>query len=81
MKKEYIEPQTTDIMDVDTELLLGSGVDSSLVTGEGGDVNIDYGGIDTGGKKDPDAKKGTFHSVWEDNNPNLIYDIWNDEQE
>ena len=81
MKKEYIEPQTTDIMDVDTELLLGSGVDSSLVTGEGGDVNIDYGGIDTGGNKDPDAKKGTFHSVWEDNNPNLIYDIWNDEQE
>ena len=81
MKKEYIEPQITYIKDVDTELLLGSGVDSSLVTGEGGDVNIDYGGIDTGGNKDPDAKKGTFHSVWEDNNPNLIYDIWNDEQE
>lgn len=81
MKKEYIEPQITYIKDVDTELLLGSGVDSSLVTGEGGDVNIDYGGIDTGGNKEPDAKKGTFHSVWEDNNPNLIYDIWNDEQE
>lgn len=76
MKREYIKPQITGIMDVNTELLLGSGVDSSLVTGEGGDVNIDYGGIDTGGNKDPDAKKGTFHSVWEDNNPNLIYDIW-----
>ena len=82
MKREYIKPQITDIMDMDTELLLGSEVDPNRVTGEGDnvDVDIDYGGIDTGGKKDPEAKKGTFFSVWEDDNPNLIYDVWNDEE-
>ena len=81
MKREYIKPQITDILDLDTELLLSSVVDSSRVTGEGGKVDIDYGGIDTGGNKDPEAKKSTFYSVWDDNNPNLINDIWKDEEE
>lgn len=81
MKREYIKPQITDMLDLETELLLGSVVDPSRVTGEGGDVDLDYGGIDTGGNKDPEAKKGTFYSVWEDNNPNLIYDVWKDEEE
>lgn len=81
MKREYIKPQITDILDLDTELLLGSEVDSSRATGEGGNVDIDYGGIDTGGNKDPEAKKSTFYSVWDDNNPNLINDIWKDEEE
>jgi hypothetical protein len=81
MKREYIKPQITDILDLDTELLLSSVVDSSRVTGEGGNVDIDYGGIDTGGNKDPEAKKSTFYSVWDDNNPNLINDIWKDEEE
>ena len=79
MKREYIKPQITDIMDMDTELLLGSEVDPNRVTGDGGNVDIDYGGIDTGGKKDPEAKKGTFFSVWEDDNPNLIYDVWKED--
>jgi hypothetical protein len=49
------------------------------VTGDGENVDIDYGGIDTGGKKDPEAKKGIFFSVWEDDNPNLIYDVWKED--
>ncbi len=78
MKKEYKTPQLTEILDVDTELLLGSVVDPNLVTGEGGEVDIDYGGVDEGGNKDPEAKQGIAFNVWEDNNPNMIYNVWSD---
>lgn len=80
MKKEYKAPQLTEILDMNTELLLGSGVDSSLVTGtdEEGEVDLDYGGIDTGGNKDPEAKQGIAFSVWEESSPNLLYDVWSD---
>ena len=49
------------------------GLTDNLLTGSlTGDVDgnggIGYGGVDTGGKKDPEAKEylpDEFHSVWE----------------
>lgn len=78
MKREYFEPQIKIFMDMEAELLAGSLGGS--VTG-GGDVEIDYGGVDTGGNKDPEAKPCTIYDAWEEKKPNLIYDVWKDEQE
>ena len=78
MKKEYIEPQVTDIKDVDTELLAGSLTGSVTGSSEDGNVGLDYGGVDTGGNKDPEAKPCIIFDPWEEWKPNLIYDIWND---
>ena len=75
MKRVYFEPQIKLILDINTELLVGS---SGGVTGSiDGDVQIEYGGVDEEGTIDPEAKKNSY-SVWEERNSNLIYDIWND---
>ncbi len=75
MKRVYFEPQIKLILDINSELLVGS---SGGVTGSiDGDVQIDYGGVDEEGTIDPEAKKNSY-SVWEERNSNLIYDIWND---
>lgn len=59
MKKEYIIP----IIKVETigteELLVDSGVTGDGVT------NVDYGGIDVEGTKDPSAKE-YFFNVWDE---------------
>ena len=78
MKRVYFEPQIKLILDINTELLVGS---SGGVTGSiDGDVQIDYGGVDEEGTIDPEAKKNSY-SVWEERNSNVIYDIWNDDED
>lgn len=79
MKREYIEPQIRIVLDVEAKLLAGSLGGS--VTGSGGDVEIDYGGVDDGGLVDPEAKPCVIYDVWEERKPNLIYDIWNDDKD
>lgn len=60
-KTAYIEPQVkTCMMDIDS-LMIGS------VTGDNG---TDWGGVDEGGNKDPDANSA---SVWEEDR------AWNDQ--
>jgi hypothetical protein len=46
-------------------LFMESLMQASGVKG-GGDINIDYGGVDDEGKKDPTAKDFSSHSVWDD---------------
>ena len=78
MKRVYFEPQIKLFLDINSELLVGS---SGGVTGSiDGDVQIDYGGVDEEGTIDPEAKKNSY-SVWEERNSNLIYDIWNDDED
>ena len=79
MKREYLEPQIKLILDMEAELLAGSLGGS--VTGSGGDVEIDYGGVDTGGNKDPEAKPCVIYDPWEERKPILIYDIWTDDED
>lgn len=77
MKRVYFEPQIKLILDINTELLVGS---SGGVTGSiDGDVQIDYGGVDEQGTIDPEAKPCTIYDAWEEKKPNLIYDVWKDE--
>lgn len=62
MKKEYLKPGIKVLGAIAEDLLSGS------VTGDpnGG---IGYGGVDTGGNKDPEAKQyipDEFQSVWSD---------------
>lgn len=63
MKKTYCEPSIKMLMGLTDNLLTGS------LTGDvDGNGGIGYGGVDTGGKKDPEAKEylpDEFHSVWE----------------
>ena len=46
-------------------LFMESLMQNSGVKG-GGDVNIDYGGVDENGEKDPSAKLYEGTSVWDD---------------
>ena len=78
MKRVYFEPQIKLILDINTELLVGS---SGGVTGSiDGDVQIDYGGVDEEGTIDPEAKKNSY-DVWEERKSKVIYDIWNDDED
>lgn len=61
MKKTYKEPSIKK-MEIFDELL-------QTTSGTTGDNGTGYGGVDTGGKKDPEAKQyipDEFHSVWSD---------------
>ena len=66
MKTKYIKPMAWVFagMSPCNTLLAGSGVTGN----SGGSGNgIGYGGVDTGGGKDPSAKNGlTIKDVWED---------------
>ena len=68
MKKRYYKPIAGVFagMSPCNTLLAGSGVTGN--SGGGGSGNgIGYGGVDTGGGKDPSAKNGlTIHNLWED---------------
>ena len=62
MKNTYLKPIVKVLRAISDDLLTGS------VTGDpnGG---IGYGGVDTGGNKDPEAKQyipDDFRSVWDD---------------
>ena len=78
MKKEYIEPQINNLEIQDEALMAISG--DGRITGQvDGNDQISFGDVDEEGNKDPEAKKGIFFSVWEDDNPNLIYDVWKED--
>ena len=59
MKKTYIAPNT-DVVQIESEMILSaSGVSSS-------DTGIGYGGVDTEGSKDAEAKSvGSCWDYWE----------------
>lgn len=61
MKREYLEPRIILIFDTETELLAGG---SGVTGGIDDDVQINYGGVDEDGSKDPEAKQ--HFSLWED---------------
>ncbi len=79
MKRKYLAPQIKLILDINSELLVGS---SGGVTGSiDGDVQIDYGGVDEQGTIDPSAKQESFYSDGEETESNHIKDIWNDNED
>lgn len=78
MKKKYIEPQINTLV-MENEALMAISGDGHITGQVDGDDQIVYGDVDEEGDKDPEAKMGTFYSVWEDSNPNLIYDIWKED--
>jgi len=59
MKKTYIMPAAS-LMEAEVEQMLAGSVKSD---GEG--VNIGYGGVDTNGSLNPEAKESDW-SIWED---------------
>ena len=64
MKKIYIKP-TTDVLETESEFLFCGSDD--IVSDKG----INYGGVDEGGVKDPDARESLFErsggsSAWEE---------------
>lgn len=65
MKKTYLTPRIKVLGEISEELMAGS------VTGDAGD-GIGYGGVDTGGDKDPEAKESLpdgytdYFSVWDE---------------
>lgn len=65
MKKTYIIPQALKYSIGNTSCLL-AGSEGVLGSGE---YDIDYGGVDTGGEKEPSAK----FSLWDDDEE---LDLW-----
>lgn len=76
--KKYIEPQINNLV-MENEALLAISGDGRITGHVDGNDQIGFGDVDEEGNKDPEAKKGIFFSVWEDDNPNLIYDVWKEE--
>ena len=77
-KKDYIEPRINNIL-IDNEPLLSISDGGNIAGQVDGNDQIGFGDVDEEGNKDPEAKKGTFFSVWEDSNPNLIYNVWKED--
>lgn len=77
MKKEYIKPLIKNFV-IDDEPLLALSGDNAITGNVDDDPQIGYGGVDGTGEKDPEAKQGIAFNVWEEDNPNLIYDVWSD---
>ena len=59
MKKTYIMP-TASLMEAEVEQMLAGSVKS-----DGEDLNIGYGGVDTNGSLNPEAKESDW-SIWQD---------------
>ena len=57
MKKTYIMPAAS-LMEAEVEQMLAGSVKSE-------DLNIGYGGVDTNGSLDPEAKESNW-SIWQD---------------
>ena len=60
MKKTYIIPGTCIIEAEVDQILATSGVISN-----NNDINIGYGGVDTGGSQDPSVKESNFDYEWD----------------
>ena len=80
MKKEYIEPLLRNLV-IDDEPLLALSGNSAISGNVDDDPQIGYGGVDTGGTKDPEAKPCVIYDPWEERKPILIYDVWNDDED
>ena len=66
MKKTYIVPNTV-VVDIESEMILAaSGVNS--------DTGIGYGGVDTEGSKDAEAKP--IGSCWDSRDSKDSWDSW-----
>lgn len=61
MKKIYLIPSINGLQMGTENMLAASGVTSS-----NNDVNIGYGGIDTDGDLEADAKSLSIYDVWDD---------------
>lgn len=60
MKKLYIQPETIVCEAMPAQILAGSGVSGNV----DGNPEIDFGGVDDSGSKDP-AVKGDWGDIWD----------------